>query len=373
MRHLLLIVLVVLIALHFLARPAFAAEIEATAPIVDPASGQIVGYRTSEQSVYFLLPRQWTTRENAEGRTAFVSSAGDGNVDVRFALTADYSSAAASVLEHRSQDPTALFFPLPRIYESLTLFLPAALGSIQAKLEPDGGFQRLPVGYYRIRLSVAQLRTLVELAHGGLTLTGAASISYRVGSQEIRSTLPVTISLNPWDLNHENPPVAQSPAAWLTGLLDNYELRHGGDLNGSYSLGGMMRVTLSQSLLTGNFLPGTYAVMQRGGNFQCEATGSPNFAGALSFVIEELGVEVRLDFSATLALLLDAQSLSVRLTRFDVDDVVVNGQVSSFYRQLINNFLSRSDVRAQLSTTLTRELQQRILSQTLFGIEEELL
>lgn len=361
------------IALLLISRLAFADGIEATTPIADRATGQTVGYYSSEPSVYFLLPRQWTTRENAEERTAFVSPVGDGNVDVRFALAADYSSAAASVLALRSQDPGAMFFPLPRISESLTLFLPAALGSIQARLEPDGGFQSMPVGYYRIRLSEGQLRTLVELAHGGLTLTGAATMSYRAGSQEIQSTLPVTVRLNPHELSLQSPPAALSPAAWLTGLLDTYEFQHGGDLDGAYSLGGMMQVTLSQSLLTGSFLPGTYAVNQRGGLFQCEATRSPNFSGALSFVIEELGVEVRLDFSATLALALDAQSLEVRLTRFDVNAVAVNGQVSSFYRQLINNFLSRGDVHARISATLTRELQRRILSQTLFGIEEELL
>lgn len=362
-----------LFACLFIYRLAFASGIEATTPITDRASGQAVGYYSNEPSVYFLLPRQWTTRENAEGHTAFVTAVGNGNVDVRFALNADYSSAAASVVALRSQDTAAMFFPLPRIAESLTLFLPAALGSIQARLEPDGGFHSMPIGYYRIRLSEGQLRTLMELAQSGLTLTGAATMSYRAGSQEIQSTLPVTVQLNPRELSLQSPPAALSAVAWLTGLLDTYELQHGGDLDGAYSLGGMMQVTLSQSLLTGSFLPGTYAVNQRGGLFQSETARSPNFSGALSFVIDELGNEVWLDFSATLTLALDVQSLEVRLTRFDVNDVAVNGQVSAFYRQLINNFLSRSDVRARISATLTRDLQRRILSQTLFGIEEELL
>lgn len=355
------------------AQIAMGVNIVATAPLVDEASGRTVGFATNEESTYFLLPKQWSTRKYEDGPSAFVSDAGNGSVDVRFALAADYAATAPTVARIRAQDFRAMFFPLPRVYESMALYLPAALGSTQVTLEPDGAYNNLPVAYYRVRFSEPQFETLKSLARGGLTLTGAVTASFATPGAETRTTLPISINIAPGDLELSTPRTAQSGAAWLRDLLENYELRQNGFMDERYNLGGFVQVTFSESALSGSFISGTFSVNEQGNSFLCVPTASPNYAGNVSFRISELGVTVNMEFAATVGVALHAMSMEVSLTRFDVNSIVVGGELSSFYTQLIKGFLSRGDVREEISQTLTQELQRRILSQSLFGIEEELL
>lgn len=364
--------IIILLVMLLFNRQTFAGGISATVPIADKETGKIVGYHTDEQSVYFLIPSHWSTRENTHGRAVFVTPASDGNFDVRFAVAADYSHAAASVLAIRAQDPAAMFFPMPRIDESLQLFLPDALGVVQAKMEPDGGLTSVPVSYYRIRISQDRFDTLVQLAQSALSLTGAATVTYRIGGEEVRSTQPMTIRLNSSELGIQSAFVDDSPSDWLGSLLATHRLRHSGSLDGKYYLGGVLAATLSQSVLTGGFVDGAISVSQAQQQVVCSSLKSANFSGELSFVIAELDTRITLDFWATVELVLDMQSLSVLIPRFEMNSVSLNGHISDFYTQLIKSFLAKDDVRKRLSATVTQELQRRILAQTLFGIHERI-
>jgi hypothetical protein len=171
---------VIVLASLALARPAHAQEITPTSSLRNP-DNTLAGFATTEPSLYFLVPSSWspiTTSVTPPVRLTSSVVAGQTLYDLRLVLSPDYGRDTPTVVALRGQDPHALFFPLLMTISQVTLFLPEALGSVQAELVPDETGLSSPVAlYYRLRFTADQVNVLRTLSHSGLALTGAVAYS----------------------------------------------------------------------------------------------------------------------------------------------------------------------------------------------------
>ncbi|WP_164011925.1 hypothetical protein [Pyxidicoccus trucidator] len=336
--------------------------------------GKIVGFNTNEPSTYFLLPSAYLKAERQTPPAAYLSAAGLGpdgrpQYDLRVVFTPSYAHAAANVVGIRTEDPHALFFPLPMFIDQVRVFLPSALGSVAAQLTPDGGISTPFALYFRLRLTEAQVGIFRQLARGGLVLQGFVGTIYQVPDGYQYSSVPLTLLLPESTFTSTLPPVTVRPEQWMKDLLEQTELFVEGPLDGQYSLGGGIFVTFQNSVVQGKLRTGTFDVLSQGaGVLAAVATASPNLDGEVQVFIPELGLPIVMKYQAVFEAKLDLFMMEIELTRFDISAVQVNGTSSPFHTQLLANLIQQPDVRAELAAALSRELQERILAQTLFGV-----
>lgn len=364
------------------ARPAWANDILPTSPLTD-GFGKTVGFATTEPSLYFLQPSGWSLLEGARTPPVRLTQVQDGcnlpchpggnpSYDLRLVLTPDYGHAAPAVVSVLGQDPEALFFPLPSTIQRVTLFLPPVLGGIQAQLVPDEEGLATPVAiYYRLRVDSVQLGILRQLAQGGggLVLQGTVQYDYLAPGGFIQQTAaPLTVWLEQSELAVSTAP-PPDPTAWLGDLLATTTMSVPGAIDGPYSLGGGIAVQITNSLVEGHFLPGTWALSHDGvSTIQLVPTVAPDFTGSISFDVPSLGFHIRADYRATVSVALDLLFMQVTLPQFNLTNVTINGSSSPFYTLLLRNLMSSASVRDKVAASVTEELQRRILSQTLFGL-----
>jgi hypothetical protein len=357
--------------------PARAQAVVPTSALYNP-DGSLAGFATSEPSLYFLAPSKWSPLAGGYGppvrvTAAGTSATGEALYDLRLVLSPDYARAAPTVVAIRGQDAHALFFPLPMAIEHVTLFLPAALGSVQAELVPDEQGMTTPVAlYYRLRFTAEQLDVLRVLAQGGLTLQGTIAYSYAAPEGTGETATPLTIILAPAQLAVSSEP-APDPTAWLADLLATTMMSIPGALDGAYPLGGGISVQISHSRVEGWLLPGSW-VLQAGGDntIRLAPTRPEDLAGRVVFDVAQLGATIRVDYQATFAASLDLSFMRLSIAQLDITKVTVNGSPSSFYTALLKKLMKDPAVRARISQALSDELQRRILAETLFTLGDVL-
>jgi hypothetical protein len=295
--------------------------------------------------------------------------AGQTVYDLRLVLSPDYARDTPTVVAIRGQDPHALFFPLPMAIEHVTLFLPAALGSVQAELVPDETGMNSPVAlYYRLRFTADQVTVLRTLANGGLALTGTIAYSYVAPEGPAQTAAPMTVVLHGADLAVSSSP-PPDPTAWLADMLSTTQLSASGVLDGPYALGAGVTIQISGSRIDAHLLPGTWALHAAGDNtIQVLPTQPEDLAGTIAFDVVQLGAHIRVDFRAAFAASLDLAFMQLTITQFNVTSVTVNGSPSAFLTTLLKRLVQDPSVQAQASAALSDELQRRILSQTLFTL-----
>jgi hypothetical protein len=354
---------------------AHAQGVVPTTPLHNP-DGSLAGFATSEPSLYFLAPSRWApvaTTGTPPVRLTSVTVGGQTLYDLRLVLSPDYARDAPTVVAIRGQDPHALFFPLPMSIEHVALFLPEALGSIQAELVPDELGLSTPVAlYYRLRFNAEQLGVLRVLAHGGLTLQGTIVYEYAAPDGIAETATPLTIILNDADLTVSTggPP---DPTAWLADLLSTTRMSVPGALDGAYSLGGGITVQLSHSRVDARLLANAWALHAGTDNtIQVQPTLPEDLAGTVAFDLAQLGASIRVDYRAAFAATLDLSFMRLSISRFDVTSVTVNGSPSVFWTALLKKLMKDPIVQARVSQTLSDELQHRILSETLFTLGDVL-
>jgi hypothetical protein len=361
-----------------LSSPARAGEVAPTSALYG-ANGEVVGFATSEQSLYFLAPWRWSLQRNASSAAARLVSAdssGD-SFDLRLVLAPDYTHAAPAVVALRKADPAALFFPLPITVQRATLFLPEALGNIEAELTPDEESLATPVAlYYRLRFSAEQLSTLRILANGGVALQGALEFAYAAPTGIETSAAPLTIVLQDADLV-ASPPAPPDPLAWLSDLLATMTLHVGGPIDGPYSLGGGIRVQIASSRLDAWLSRSSWSLDLSGDLSSVSAARvSPiqpeDLIGQIGFEVLPLGLKIQVNFRAAFAATLDLLLLQLAIDRLDLISVAINGAGNPFYTALLGAKLREPAVRAKIAAALSAELQRRILAHALFGLEEVL-
>jgi hypothetical protein len=358
-----------------LARPVLAQEITPTSSLHNP-DNTLAGFATTEPSLYFLVPSSWsplTTSVTPPVRLTSSVVAGQTLYDLRLVLSPDYGRDTPTVVALRGQDPHALFFPLPMLISQVTLFLPEALGSVQAELVPDETGLSSPVAlYYRLRFTADQVNVLRTLSHSGLALTGAIAYSYVAPDGPAQTAAPMTIVLDDIDLAVSTLP-PPDPTAWLADLLASTQLNLPGVIDGPYALGAGITVQVSHSQLDAHFLPATW-VLHVGNNntIQVAPTKPEDLAGTMAFDIAQLGAHIHVDFRAAFAATLDLSFMQLTITQFNITSVTVNGAPSPFFTTLLNRLLQAPKVQTLVSAALSDELQRRILAQTLFTLGDAL-
>jgi len=362
----------VVVASVLLAHPAAQAQaVVPTNPLHNP-DGSLAGFATSEPSVYFLIPSRWAPLSAARTpavRLTSTTQAGSTLYDLRLVLSPDYSATAPTVVALQNQDAHAVFFPLPMTIDHVVLFLPAALGSIQAELVPDDQGLSTPVAlYYRLRFNAEQLGVLRVLAHSGLTMQGAVQYSYPSPTGVAQTAAPITIVLADADLAISTNP-APDPTAWLADLLSATTMSVPGALDGAYSLGAGITVQIANSRVDGGFVPGTWALHVGADNtIRIAPTQTPDLTGTIVFDVVQLGARIRVDYQAAFAATLDLSFMQLSITQLDVTGVTVNGAPSAFYTALLKKLMQTAVVQARVSQALSDQLQRRILSETLFTL-----
>jgi hypothetical protein len=359
------------------AQPAAAApQVVPTSPLHNP-DGSRAGFASSEPSLYFLVPSRWSL---LPGRcptplrlTSLTAPGGEIVHDLRLVLSPDYSPAAPTVAAIRSQDAQAMFFPLPMDIQQVTLFLPEALGSVQAERVPDALGPSTPVTlYYRLRFSDEQLAVLRLLAQGGLTLTGTAEYSYLSPDGVGDTAAPLTIILDQDALAvaTESPP---DPKAWLSGLLSISKLSLSGALDGPYALGGGITVQITESRVEGMLLPDSWALNTGSdGSLELQRTRPENLAGTVVLTIPQLGPAIQVEYGAAVAASLDLSLMRLSTAQLDITRASVSGVPSAFHTALLDKLMNQPAMQGRVAQALSEELQRRILSETLFNLGEVL-
>ncbi|MFP2960033.1 hypothetical protein ACLEPN_19945 [Myxococcus sp. 1LA] len=362
-----------LLAGLLLSTSALAQAVVPTSPIYD-AIGKTVGFNTNEPGTYFLIPGAYLKADRQSPPAAYLTTAGlgpDGRplYDLRVVFTPSYAHAAGAVVSVRAADPQALFFPLPMFVDRVRLFLPPALGSVVAQMTPDDGMSTPYALYYRLRLTEAQVSVFRQLARSGLVLQGTVGTQYAVPGGQQYSSVPITLLLPESTFGSTLPAYTPRPEQWLKDLMEDTQLYLEGTLDGRYVLGGFVYVTFQNSLIQGSMRTGAFDVVSQGvGKLAVVATAVPNMDGQVHVYIPELGLPITMNYQAVFEATLDLYMMEVEMTRFDITAVQVNGASSPFYTQLLANLMQQPGIREELAAALTRELQERILAQTLFGV-----
>lgn len=293
--------------------------------------------------------------------------------DLRLVLSPDYTRDTPTVVAIRGQDSHAMFFPLPMSIEHVSLFLPAALGSIEAELAPDELGLSTPVAlYYRLRFNAEQLEVLRVLARGGLALQGTIVYDYAAPDGPAETATPLTIILEDADLavSTDGPP---DPTAWLADLLSTMTMSVTGVLDGAYPLGGGITVQIQHSRVDAALRPHAWALHASTNNtIQVQPTQPEDLAGTIAFDIAQLGASIRVDYRAAFATTLDLSFMRLSISLFDITSVTVNGSPSAFWTALLKKLMKDPLVRARVSQALSDELQRRILAETLFTLGDVL-
>lgn len=342
-----------------------------TARLYNP-DGTLAGFQSNEPSLYFLIASGWTSEEAAGLPSASLVAPQDGAADaydLRLTLRPNYAGDAPLVAQTRKADPNALFFPLPSSVREVTLWLPEALGSVRAELTPDSGISTCVAMYYRLRFRRAQLEALRALARGGVTLQGAVTYEYASEDGVQETTAPLTIRVPEAALAQVTTAPPVDGTAWLSDLLATTALDLHGALDGRYSLGSGISVSLKNSVVRGHVLPGTYRLDNPAPRMVLTPSRSVDFRGDLRFLVPELNFTVSVNYDAALAMTLDLETMRVHVDALDIKNVTVAGVSSPFYTQLLRNLATQRSFAAKVSDALSSELQRRILSQTLFGID----
>lgn len=329
--------------------------------------GTLAGFRSNEPGLYFLIPSDWRIAD-LPNAVALVD-VGQGQHDLRLTLSPSYTNDVPLVNVLRAAEPGALFFPLPAQLEEVSLFLPPALGTAMARLAPEPGGTPIAV-YYRLRLDDTGLAALRQLARGGLALQGAITYDFPVSGVAQRTTAPLTVQLPPGALDTISSAPAPSPTAWLDDLLRSTELDAPGALDGIYPLGSGISVTLEHTRVRGSLRPGSYRLAQTGGSIALTPTAQEDLAGTVDVHVRELGLDLRVAYDAGLASTLDLLTMRLRVDALAIHHAAIDGHASPFYAALLDNLAKDPQLQSKLSSELTRELQVRILSKTLFGISQ---
>lgn len=345
--------------------------VEPTGRIYNP-DGSLAGFSTNEPNVFLLAPSSWQLFDRGSGPSAVLTpvSGSADTYDLQLALSAEYGHAAPAVAEILSHTPEAFFFPLPLTVKGVSLFLPPELGSLVAELIPGEGVQSPVAIYYRLRLTSSQVDVFRVLAQSPLALQGAIELSYQGGSEDFETAVPLTIAIGAevFEPTDERP---TSPIEWLDDLLRVTHLRLRGALDGAYALGGGISLTLEDTSVEAEFVDGQYELVS---GMPTVVVARPigeegNLSGIIELYVRELALSVSIDYEARIEISLNLLTVAVIVEELDIVDAEVNGTESSFYRQLLQQLVTRPDVRDALSQGLTEELQRRILSETLIGID----
>jgi hypothetical protein len=332
------------------------------------AGGELVGYESSDPDTYFVVPNAWLLARDSQGPMASLveSLESPGSYDLRLVLAPSYDLASSTVANLIKMNPNALFFPLPSRMIEANLFLPPALGSITASLVPDKQFPSAVAVYYRLHLSGEQVEIIRSLARGNVTFQGTMTYAFATSDGEQNTSAPLTVQLEPGVLVRKTGD--DRSVSCVTDMLALSELYVPRVLDGSYDLGGFIDFTLSRSVVTGSFIPGSQQLVRARDLVKNVANRSPNFRGKVTFYVEELDLPIEIAYEANLSMTLDLKTVRVDLQKFEISSVVVNGDTSTFYATLMGQLLSNQKVVGTLSRELTAELQRRILSNSLFGL-----
>lgn len=365
---------VLLVATIVFVRTADAQGIAPTSPLHNP-DGSVAGFATTEPSLYFLAPSRWSPLPHAGTPAVRLTSLGSGSqtvYDLRLVLSPDYTRDTPTIVALRAQDPDAVFFPLPMNIKRVMLFLPAALGSIQAELVPDESGMSTPVAlYYRLRFNAEQLGVLRTLAHGGLTMTGAINYAYTSPTGPAETATPLTIVLADADLtvSTASPP---DSTAWLSDLLSITIFSATRPFDGPHTLSSGLTVQIANSHLDAWLLPGAWQLSAGSNSLQIRPTRAEDLAATLEFDLPQVGAHIRIDLRAAVALSLDLAFMQLSVTQFDVTTATVGGAPNAFYTALLRQLLQDPATRTQMSQALTEALQRRILSAAMVTVEDVL-
>jgi hypothetical protein len=164
------------------------------------ADGTLGGFASSEAGLYFLTAPRWTLAGSSLGVPAVSLVAADtasppSAYDLRILLAPDYEERRPLVRQVRARDAGALFVPLPITVTHAALFLPQALGTIEAELVPAGDTGPAFL-YFRVRFTCPQLDVLRTLAHGGVALEGALTYDFTANDGPSSSTAPILVQLS---------------------------------------------------------------------------------------------------------------------------------------------------------------------------------
>jgi hypothetical protein len=345
-----------------------ASPVTPTTQLTNP-DGSWAGFATSEAGVYFVVSSSWRSDPEAGIGSATLAAADADAYDLRLTLQPDYSAAAPAVAQLKAADFKTLFFPLPSTPLEVSLFLPEELGAIQAYLVPDVGVSNSLALYYRLRFSAEQLEVLRQLARGGVTLQGAISYEYptELGTQVTSAPLTVRVPEATLDTLDDSEP---DSTIWLRDLLDDRELSVPSALDGRYALGSGISVSIRDSTLHGRVLAGSYQLQDESPMIRIVANeGAASFSARITFRVPELNLNIQADYRAQLTAQLDLSLMSFSVERLVATQVTIGGADNPFYKRLIDQLTAQPKFTRLVSNELTDQLQRRILSQTLFGLE----
>ncbi len=352
-----------------LAAPCLAAQVVVTPTVrLYNPDRSVAGFGSNEPGLYFLIASKWTLAKLPNAVTLL--DLGAGQYDLRLTLSPSYASAVPLVSEIRAVEPRALFFPLPSRLDEVSLSLPEALARPVAQLAPEGGVATPIAVYYRLRLDEAGLSALRQLARGGVTLQGAVTYSFAANGTDEQTTAPLSVHLPTGALDLGVAPPATSPTAWLEDILHSAVLDAPGALDGVYDLGQGFGVTLERTRVRGDLRDGTYNLARVANAIRLSPTQENVLEGQIAIHVRELSLDLSLSYSARLAMTLDLDTVRVTVDSLSIGRAALDGHSSPFYGELLSRLTREQALLTKLSNALTRELQARILSKTLFGIND---
>ncbi|WP_141731736.1 hypothetical protein [Oligoflexus tunisiensis] len=337
------------------------AIVQPTLPIHE--GQRIVGFATEDPNLYYIVPGTWRLYD----RKIFLErNPSTGGYALSFVLGPDYSQARHRMGEILNNNPHAILLPLPQNISEGFLDVPASVGTVSQQLIPDNIQYFQSLLYYRLELTPSQLDLLRDLAQSANFLLGRVTYSFPYQGGSYTNVNEIHLDLRESDLV-EQAKGPEYPYLWIKTMLENYEMIMHGVMDGSYSLGGLVNIGLSDSTWSARVDTEASRFSADTKRIYIHSNGQPNLESHLEFHINELNSSVALDVKARLGMSLDAQDIALQIESLDITDVrVADGTVSTFYLRYLNTLVNRSDVRARLAEQLTVELQERILSQKLF-------
>jgi hypothetical protein len=215
-------------------------------------------------------------------------------------------------------------------------------------------------------MSPAQFATVRRLASSGagIVLTGSVRYTYETveGSNETGASI---VGIFDQKSLSSRPDQGRYGLEWIIDLFGSSDLYLEGSLDGRYSLG-LMAVTLTDSLLQMRLDPDRTDFTRQGNRVLIRHLGE-NAQGRISLYIQELDTEVVLAVRYAISGSIDLLNASVTLDTIELVDISSNDlSAQPFVLKALNNYMKSSYVKQRISSDLSAELQDRILSGDLF-------
>lgn len=338
---------------------ALAVPLQATSPI--GWQGKTIGFQTNDPQVEYIRPEAW---ELMRDKTLVQESGSEAVLYTVFRPS--YATALPYVTQEKAKGSSKIFLPLPSVLQNAELFIDDLIGEVMVEQVPNPTLSQSPYLYYKIRMSPAQFATVKRLASSGagIVLTGSVRYTYETVDGSNETGVSIVGIFDQKSLS-SRPDQGRYGLEWIIDLFGSSDLYLEGSLDGRYSLG-LMAVTLTDSLLQMRLDPDRTDFTRQGNRVLVRHLGE-NARGHISLYIQELDTEVSLEVRYALSGSIDLLNASVTLDTIELVDVSSNDlSAQPFMLKALNNYLKSSHVKQRISSDLSAELQDRILSGDLF-------